>query len=112
MLDTQCHDRVDYIVFVLFQCFDSLLAGHIGLGHDKFNVLVLDAIGVHFLAIVLLFLLGLVLMIVAVAGMVVLNRLARQLLGSGSLSTGVEVLDLCLSKDTGCVSTTPLPPSP
>jgi hypothetical protein len=112
VLDTQCHDRVDYIVVVLFQCLDSLLAGHVGLGHDKFDVLVFDAIGVHFLAIILLFLLRFVLVIVAVAGVVVLNRLARQLLGSSSLGTGVEVLDLGLAEDTGWVSITPLPPSP
>jgi hypothetical protein len=105
-LDAQCHDRVDYIVVVLFERLDSFLARNAGLCHDKFNVLVLNAVRVY-LFVIFLFLLGLALVAVTsvvVAGMVVLGRLVGELLGSGGLGAGVQVLDLSLTKDTAQMS--------
>lgn len=108
-LDAESHDRVDDIVVVLLECLDSLLPRYVGLGHDEFDVLVLNALGVHFLAVVLLFLGSLVGggvgalnglpagLTVVVARVVVLG--GGQLLGSGGLGGGVQVLDLGLTED-------------
>lgn len=108
-LDAESHDGVDDIVVVLLERLDSLLPRYVGLRHDELNVLVLDALGVHLLAVVLLLLGSLVGagvgtldglaagLAVVVAGVVVLS--GGELLGSGGLSRGVEVLDLGLTED-------------
>lgn len=104
VLDTQCHDRVDYVVVVFFERLDGLLPGHVGLRHYQLDVLVLDALGVHLFALLLLLLLGyLVLVVVRVACVVVLRRLAGQLLRGRRLGAGVEVLDLGLAEDAALV---------
>ena len=38
------HDRVYYVITVVLQSLDRLGSGYIGLGHDKFNVLVLNTL--------------------------------------------------------------------
>lgn len=98
-LDTQCHDRVDYVVVVLFERLDGLLAADRGLGHDELNVLVLDALGVDLLLVILLLLGGLLAVAVVVAGMVVVVGSVGELLGGGRLGAGVEVLNLGLAED-------------
>lgn len=108
-LDAEGHNGVDDIVVVLLERLDGLLPRNVGLRHDKLDVLVLDALGVHLLAVILLFLGSLVGggvgaldgltagLAVVVAGVVVLG--GGELLGSGGLGGGVEVLDLGLTED-------------
>ena len=100
-LDTQRHDRVDYVVVVLLEGLDGLLAADRRLGHDELDVLVLDPLGVHLLVVVLLLLGRLLAVAVVVARVVVVVRGAGQLLGRGGLGAGVEVLDLGLAEDAG-----------
>ena len=106
-LNTQCHDGVYYVVIIFLQCFDSLLARNVGLGHDELDILVLDALSIYLLAIVFLLLLGclalvvVVAIVVAVAGVVVVvSTSAGKLLGSSGLGAGIEVLNLSLAEDT------------
>lgn len=106
-LDTESHDRVDNVVVVLLERLDSLLPRYVGLRHDELDVLVLDALGVHLLAVILLLLGGLLLgvttldslarLAVVVACVVVLG--GGKLLGSRGLGGGVQVLDLGLTED-------------
>lgn len=105
-LRTQRHDGVDNVVVVLLQCLDSLLPADTGLSHDKLNVLGLEASLVNLLAIVLFFFLlgvtsvnGLALITVVVASVVAASGLVTELLSSGSLSLGVQVLNLGLTED-------------
>lgn len=100
MLDAKCHDRVDYIVVVLFEGLDGLLPADVGLGHDELDVLVLNALGVDLLIIVLLLLSGLLAVAVVVAGVVVVvSGAVGELLSSGGLGAGVQVLNLSLTED-------------
>lgn len=104
-LNTQCHNGVDDIVVVLLQGLDGLLPADVGLGHDKLDILVLNALGVDLLAVILLLLLlgigvgGLAGLGVAVARVVVLTTGSGELLGGSLLGSGVEVLDLGLAED-------------
>jgi hypothetical protein len=108
-LDTQCHDRVDYVVVVLLEGLDGLLAADRRLGHDEFDILVLDALGVDLLVVILLLLGSLLAVAVVVAGVVVVVRGGvGELLGSGSLGAGVEVLDLGLTEDAVTLLVPPL----
>lgn len=107
VLNAQRHDGVDYIVVIFLQCFNSLLARNVGLGHDELNILVLDTLSIYLFAVILLFFLGclalvvMVIIAVAVTGVVVVvSTSAGKLLGSSGLGTGVEVLNLSLAKDT------------
>lgn len=103
------HDGVDDIVVVLAQGLDGLLARHISLSHDELNVLGLEASLIDLLAIILfLLLLGLglgglalaVVVVVVVTGVLASGGLSSsQLLSSGGLSLGVQVLDLGLTED-------------
>lgn len=107
----ESHDRVHDVVVVLPERLDGLLAGHVGLGHDQLDVLGLQTTLVHLLAVILLLLLlglnlgGLALAVVVVVVVVVTGVLALgslgggQLLGSGGLGLGVQVLDLGLTED-------------
>lgn len=107
----ESHDRVHDIVVVLPEGLDGLLAGDVGLGHDKVDVLGLEAGLVNLLAVVLLFfLLALGLGGLALAEDVVLVVVTSvltsggslgggKLLSSGSLGLGVQVLDLGLTED-------------
>ena len=100
-LDTQRHDGVDYVVVVLFQRLDGLLAGDVRLGHDELDVFVLNALRIDLFAIVLLLLLsvaGVAVASMVVTGVVVLDGLVGELLSSSSLGASVEVLNLCLTK--------------
>lgn len=111
-LDAEGHDGVDNIVVVLLERLDGLLPGYVGLGHDELNILVLDALGVHLLAVILLLLSsllggiatldGLAGLAVVVARVVVLS--GSQLLSSGGLGGGVQVLDLGLTEDAASSS--------
>jgi hypothetical protein len=110
---TQCHDRVDYIVPVVFQSFDGLLPTDVGLCHDEFDILRLQAAIVDLLIIIIVFLRLLVLNSLAlalvfrviVAGVVSVARFgSSELLGSSGLMSRVEVLDLGLAKDAALVS--------
>lgn len=106
-LDTESHDRVDNVVVVLLERLDSLLPRYVGLRHDELDILVLNALGVHLLAVILLLLGGLLLgvttldslarLAVVVARVVVLG--GGKLLGSRGLGGGVQVLDLGLTED-------------
>jgi hypothetical protein len=117
-LDTlyaQSHDRVDYIIVVLLQCLDSLLSGNACLGHNQLDIFVLQARSINLLSVILIIILlvitlinsfafpvvvvGMIVTRVVVSGVVVL-LLSGELLGSGSLRLGVEILDLGLTKDT------------
>lgn len=75
------------------------------MGHDEFDVLLLDALGVDLVLLVFLLLLGIIScgssarLAVAVAGVVVVSALACKLLGGGSLGAGVQVLNLGLAED-------------
>lgn len=107
-LNTQSHDGVDNIVVILLQCLDGLFAADTGLGHDQLNVLVLKTLGVHLLAVILLFvLLGLAVLgvlarlAVVVAGVVTLGTGGGELLSSGLLGGSVDVLDLGFTENTG-----------
>lgn len=103
------HDGVDDIVVVLAQGLDGLLARHISLSHDELDVLGLEASLIDLLTIILfLLLLGLglgglalaVVVVVVVTGVLASGGLSgSQLLGSGGLSLGVQVLDLGLTED-------------
>lgn len=108
-LNAESHDGVDDIVVVLLERLDGLLPRYVGLRHDELNVLVLDALGVHLLAVILLLLGSLVGrgvgaldglaagLAVVVARVVVLGL--GELLRGGGLGRGVEVLDLGLTED-------------
>jgi hypothetical protein len=107
-LDAECHDGVDNVVVVVLECLDSLLARHTGLGHDKFDVLGLQAGIVDFFVIVIVFLLSLlvfnllalsVLIVVIVTGVVFTGLLSSELLSGGGLVLRVEILDLGLTED-------------
>jgi hypothetical protein len=107
-LDAQRHDGVDYVVVVLLQGLDGLVPADVRLGHDELNVLLLDTVGVDVLLVILLLLIvllgvgraGGLGLAVAVAGVVVLGTAGGgELLGSGGLGGGVEVLDLGLTED-------------
>lgn len=107
ILYAERHDTVDNIVVVLLERLDGLLPTHAGLRHDELNVLGLKTSVVDLLAIVL-FLLWLAvagnsLALVAVGGLVcaalLVGGLCGELLGSGGLGLGVEVLDLGLTED-------------
>ena len=117
-LYAQGHDTVDNVVVVLLEGLDGLLPADAGLGHDELDVLGLKT-GVIDLLTVILLLLGLLLdllllavsvgvvvvVIVVVAGVAVTLLLSLgELLGGGSLSLGVEVLDLGLTEDAGAGS--------
>lgn len=106
-LDTEGHDRVDNVVVVLLERLDGLLPRYVGLRHDELDVLVLDALGIHLLAIIFLLLGGLLVgvttldslarLAVVVARVVVLS--GGKLLGGRGLGGGVKVLDLGLTED-------------
>lgn len=112
-LYAESHDGVYDIVIVLLQCLDGLVAGDVGLSHDKLNVLILKTGGIDLLLILLLDLLVLstldglalaVIMGVIVTGVVVASVVvlgSSELLGGGSLSLGVKVLNLGLTEDAG-----------
>lgn len=109
----ESHDRVHDIVVVLPEGLDGLLAGDVSLGHDKVNVLGLEAGLINLLAVVLLFFLlgldfgglALAVVVVMVVVVVVTSVLTTgglgggQLLSSGSLGLGVQVLNLGLAED-------------
>jgi hypothetical protein len=64
-LDAECHDRIDNVVIVFLQGLNGLLATDVGLGHDEFDVLVLEVGCVDLLSVVIvLFLLGIMVMVV------------------------------------------------
>ena len=46
------HNGVYYVVAVIFQSLNRFGSGYVGLGHDKFNVLVLDSLLVDLLIFV------------------------------------------------------------
>lgn len=112
-LYAESHDGVDNIVVVLLKSLNGLLSRDVGLSHDELNVLGLEAGVVNLLAIILfLLLLGLglrglalavvvvVVVIVTGVGVTVAGGLGgSQLLGSGGLSLGVQVLNLGLTED-------------
>ena len=107
-LYTERHDRVDNVVVVLLQCLDSLLPADGCLGHDKLDILCLEASVVNLLAVILLFLLllglaaldSLALVAVVVAGVVTGGSLlCCELLSCRSLCLRVEVLNLGLAED-------------
>jgi hypothetical protein len=113
-LYAQSHDRVDYIIVVLLQCLDSLLSGNACLGHDQLDILVLKTRSIDLLSIILVIVLLVITLVdslalsvvvrvvvarVVVSGVVVL-LLGGELLSSGSLGLGVEILNLGLTEDT------------
>jgi hypothetical protein len=113
------HDGVDNIIVVLLEGLDSLLPRDTGLLHDELNVLGLKTRVIDLLLVFLVFLLlfvvvllvldglalALVVMVVVVAGVVVRSGLSLgELLGSGSLGLGVQVLDLGLTENAGAGS--------
>ena len=116
-LYAQSHNGVDDVVIVLLQCLDGLVSRNACLGHDEFNILVLETFSINLLSIVLLIILliiagldllalavgvavgGVVVARVVMSGVIVL-LLGSELLSSGSLSLGVEILNLGLTKDT------------
>ena len=114
LLYAESHDRVDDIVIVLPQSLNSLLTGNASLSHDKVDILSLKARLIDLLTIILLLLLLLLgaevgdgllsLTVVVVVVMVVTGVLTGSLSGSellsgGSLSLGVQVLNLSLTED-------------
>lgn len=116
-LDTQSHDGVDDVIIVLLQSFDGLFAADTSLGHDQLNVLVLETGSVDFLVVLFLFVRRIVIIIivlllslrglgglaglaVVVAGVVVVSASSGELLSGSLLGSGVDVLDLGLTKDT------------
>ena len=110
-LYAESHDGVDDIIVVLLQGLDGLLAGDGSLLHDKLDVLGLKTRVIDLLTVILLLLdllLDLLLLavsvvvvvVVVVAGVVVTLLLSLgELLGGGSLSLGVQVLNLGLTED-------------
>lgn len=116
-LYAESHDRINDIVVVLLESLDSLLSGDTGLLHDELNVLGLKTRVIDLLVVILFLLvlllalnslaLALVVMVVVVivAGVVVGSLLSLgELLGSGSLGLGVQVLNLGLTEDAGAGS--------
>lgn len=106
---TQCHDGVDNIIVVVFECLDGLLPRHASLSHDEFNVLGLKTGVVDLLAVVLLLLLLLGLGLLALA-LVLVGVLGgsgalsgSELLGGRGLGLGVQVLNLGLTEDTAFI---------
>lgn len=98
------HDGVDNVVVVLLERLDGLLPRDAGLLHDQLNVLGLETGLVDLLAIVLLLFLlllgGRLLALAVVVALVVTGSLGlSELLGSGGLGSGVQVLDLGLTED-------------
>lgn len=108
-LYAESHDGVDNIIVILPQGGDGLLAGNACLSHDQLDILRLETRLIDLLTILLLLLLGLdlgglALAVVVVVVMVVTGVLtgslgSSQLLGGGSLSLGVQVLNLGLTED-------------
>ncbi|CAG1987989.1 unnamed protein product [Fusarium graminearum] len=107
------HDGIDNIVVVLLQCLDSLVSADIGLGHDKLDVLILESRGVDLLLLLLFLVLVVFLILLLLVGLnslaglavvvtrVVLSVLRSELGSSSLLSSGVDVLNLSLTEDTG-----------
>jgi hypothetical protein len=107
----QCHDRVDYVILILFQCFDCFLSRHISLSHHQLNVLALQLAIIDFLVVIIILfrLLGLffaLAVIVIVPSMVMTSMITGigilgscELLGSIGLSLRVQVFDLRFTKD-------------
>jgi hypothetical protein len=52
ILYAQSHDRINYVVVVLFQCLDSLVSRDACLGHDKLNILIFETGSIDFLSII------------------------------------------------------------
>merc|ERR1712029_93361 len=52
---SQLHDCIHYIIRIVLERLDCFAAGHVGLGHEEFNILVLDSRGVN-LTIIFIFL--------------------------------------------------------
>jgi uncharacterized membrane protein YdfJ with MMPL/SSD domain len=108
-LYAESHDGVNDIVIVLPESLDGLLAGNACLCHNELDVLGLKAILVNLLTIILLFLFLLIilgslalaenLLLVVVTGVVTGSLGGSELLGSGSLGLGVQVLNLGLTED-------------
>jgi hypothetical protein len=115
-LYAQSHDRVDDVVVVLLEGLDGLLPRDTGLLHNKLNVLGLESRVIDLLAVILLLLIflllldGLALVVTVVVVMVVTSVVVGlslglgELLSGGSLSLGVQVLDLGLAEDAGAGS--------
>jgi len=116
-LHTQCHDRVDYVVVILLQRLDCLLPRDGCLLHDQLNVLALQVILIDLLVILIFVVVVMVVVVTAVIVAAVVDGLPLavvvtcvgvllgldDLLGSGGLGLGVEVLDLGFSEDAvGC----------
>lgn len=113
-LYAESHDGVDNVVVILLERLDGLLPRDASLLHDQLDVLGLEAGLVDLLAVILLLLLLLLLdgrrlaLAVVVALVVVALVLTgslglSELLGSGSLGSGVQVLDLGLTEDAASV---------
>jgi hypothetical protein len=102
MLYTQRHDRIDNVVVVFLQSFDSLLPRYACLLHDEFNVLALQASFVDLLIIILFLFLGIT-GINCLALAVIVGSLCcfgvGELLSGSSLRLGIKVFDLSLTKD-------------
>ncbi len=108
---TQCHDRIDYVISVLFQCLDSLLPRNIGLGHNKFDVLAFQPCIIDFLLIIIILfrLLDFLFapsMIVVMAGMIMAGMVSGtgvlccgKLLGCVCLGLRVQIFDFGFAKD-------------
>lgn len=113
---TQIHDGVDNVVIERLQSLNGLLSRHVGLCHHQLDILGLNTGLVDLLTIIFLLLLLLlvsgslgslalvgssILVGVVVTGVVVSSsRLSgSELLSGGSLSLGVEVLNLGLTED-------------
>lgn len=112
-LYAESHDRVDYVVVVLFQCLDSLVPRDTCLGHDQLDILVFQSGSVNLLTIVFILILlaiatinsftlavvvGVVVASVIMSG-VVMGLLRGQLLSGRDLGLGVEILDLGFAED-------------
>lgn len=73
MLYTERHDRIDYIVTVVFECFHRFLPRHGGLVHDELDILLFKSRVIN-LFVIVVFLFGLLLLglfLALVVGMVV-----------------------------------------
>lgn len=112
-LNAQSHNGIDYVIVILLQCLDSLVPRDTGLGHDQLDILVLQTSSIDLLSIVLVLILlviasvnslalavvvGVIVASVVVSG-VIMSLLGGQLLGSGGLGLGVEILDLGFAED-------------